>query len=65
GGEKTAHVDEAMLRLSKFYEDEVDRELKRITELIEPALVIVLGIIVAAIAISVIAPIYQLTSRIK
>ncbi len=65
GAEKTGTLHEAMLRLSTFYEAEVDRDLKRITDLIEPALVIVLGLIVAAIAISVIAPIYQLTSRIK
>lgn len=65
GAEKTGSVDEAMLRLSQFYEDDIDRGLKRMTDLIEPALVIVLGIIVAAIAISVIAPIYQMTSKIK
>lgn len=65
GAEKTGHVDETMLRLSGFYEDEIDRELRRITQLIEPVLVVILGIIVAAIAISVIAPIYQMTSRIK
>ena len=65
GAEKTGTLHEAMLRLSGFFEAEVDRDLKRITDLIEPALVIVLGIIVGAIAISVIAPIYQLTSRIK
>lgn len=65
GAEKTGTVDEAMLRLSQFYEDEIDRGMKRITDLIEPALVVVLGIVVAAIAIAVVAPIYQMTSRIK
>lgn len=65
GAEKTGTVDEAMSRLSQFYEDDIDRSLKRITEMIEPALVIVLGVIVLAIAISVVAPIYQMTSRIK
>lgn len=65
GAEKIGNVDEAMMRLSQFYEESIDRELKRITDLMEPALVIVLGIIVAAIAIAVVAPIYQLTSRIK
>lgn len=65
GAEKTGYVDEAMIRLSKFYEDDIDRELKRVTDLIEPILVIFLGIIVAAIAIAVVAPIYQMTSVIK
>lgn len=65
GAEKTGTVDIALLRLSNFYETEVDRSLKRLTDLIEPMLVIGLGLIVGAIAISVITPIYQLTSKIR
>lgn len=65
GAEKTGSVDSSMLRLSGFYESEIDRQLKRVTDLIEPVLVVVLGLIVGSIAISVIAPIYQLTSKIK
>lgn len=65
GGEKTSKVDVGLLRLSTYYEAEVDRNLKRLTEMIEPTMVIALGIMVALIAIAVIAPIYQMTSRIK
>jgi type IV pilus assembly protein PilC len=64
GGEKTGKVDVGLLRLSSYYETEVDRNLKRLTDLIEPAMIIALGILVALIAISVIAPIYQMTSLI-
>lgn len=63
-GEKTGTLHKSMFRLSKFYEAEVDRDLKRLTDLIEPALVIVLGLIVGTTAISVIAPIYELTGRL-
>jgi type IV pilus assembly protein PilC len=65
GAEKTGTMDAAMLRLSNFYEAEVDRLLKRLTDLIEPAMVIILGVIVGAIAIGVVMPIYQLTGKIK
>jgi type II secretory pathway component PulF len=65
GGEKTGTLSQALFRLSSFYEAEIDRDLKRLTDLIEPVLTVVLGIIVAAIALAVIAPIYQLTSKIK
>jgi type IV pilus assembly protein PilC len=65
GSEKTSKVDVGLLRLSAYYEQEVDRNLKRLTEMIEPAMVIILGLLVAVIAISVIAPIYQMTSKIK
>lgn len=65
GGEKTSKIDIGLLRLSSYYETEVDRNLKRLTEMIEPIMIIGLGVLVALIAISVIAPIYQMTSKIK
>lgn len=65
GAEKTGTVDIALLRLSAFYESEVDRLLKRVTDLIEPLLVIFLGVVVGGIALAVVLPIYQLTGRIK
>jgi type II secretory pathway component PulF len=63
GAEKTGSVDKAALRLSMAYELQLDRDLKKITTMIEPMLIIFLGIIVALIAIAVITPIYQMTSR--
>ncbi|MFH0864173.1 MAG: type II secretion system F family protein [Candidatus Gottesmanbacteria bacterium] len=65
GGEKTGSVDMTCLRLSRFFEDDIDRQLKRVTDLIEPILVVFLGIVVAVIALGAIAPIYQLTSSIR
>lgn len=65
GAEKTGTIDAALHRLSLQYEIEVDRDLKRATELMEPIMVVVLGVIVLGIAVSVVAPIYQLTSNIK
>jgi type II secretory pathway component PulF len=64
GGEKTSKVDVGLLRLSTYYEAEVDRNLKRLTEIIEPVMVIALGLLVGLIAIAVISPIYQMTSNI-
>ncbi len=65
GAEKTGTLDSTLNRLSVQYELEVDRDLKRATELIEPLMIVILGVIVLGIAVSVIAPIYQLTSSLK
>ena len=62
GAEKTGTIDKTLHRLSVQYEHEVDRDLKKATELLEPAMIVILGVIVLGIAVSVIAPIYQLTS---
>ena len=63
GAEKTGSVDKACLRLSISYELQLDRDLKKLTTMIEPLLIIFLGIMVCLIAIAVITPIYQMTSR--
>lgn len=65
GAEKTGGVDTTLNRLSVQYEIEVDRDLKKLTELLEPILVVILGLIVLLIAISVVTPIYQLTTGIQ
>lgn len=64
GGEKTGSVDTTLTRLSVFFESDVDRTLKRVTDLVEPVLTIILGLIVGSIALAVVGPIYQLTSKI-
>lgn len=63
GAEKTGSVDKACLRLSVLYELQLDRDLKKVTTMIEPLLIVFLGLFVALIAVAVITPIYQMTSR--
>lgn len=65
GSERTGNISKALQRIAAFYENDVDRNLQRLTELIQPVLTIILGVIVAAIALAVVTPIYQITSKIK
>jgi type IV pilus assembly protein PilC len=64
GAEKTGTIDSTLFRMSTQYEIEVDRDLKKATELLEPIMIVILGVIVLGVAVSVIAPIYQLTSNL-
>lgn len=64
-GEETGKLDDIMMRLSQYFESEADNSLKNLTTLIEPIVLIVLGIGVGFLVISVILPIYQLTTNIK
>ncbi|KKS11779.1 hypothetical protein A2617_02115 [Candidatus Daviesbacteria bacterium RIFOXYD1_FULL_41_10] len=64
-GEETGKLDEVMSRLANHFEAEADNSLKNITALIEPIVLIVLGIGVGLLVVSVILPIYQLTTSIK
>jgi len=63
-GEKTGNLDSILNELAIFYEEEVDNSIKNLVSLIEPLLLVIMGLIVAAIAFSVIMPIYQLVGSI-
>jgi len=63
-GEETGTLDSHLATVAEFYEQEVDRALKTMTTVIEPAMIIVLGIIVGFVAISIIMPMYDLLGNI-
>ncbi|MDO8570148.1 MAG: type II secretion system F family protein [Candidatus Daviesbacteria bacterium] len=64
-GEETGKLDEIILKLSDYFQSEADNALKNITTLIEPIVLVILGIGVGILVISIILPIYQLTTNIS
>jgi type II secretory pathway component PulF len=61
--EKAGHLEEVLATLADFYASTVDSGIKTLVSLLEPLLLLVMGLIVATIAISIIIPIYQLTAQ--
>lgn len=64
-GEKSGALDESFLNLADFYSKEVSDKTKKIPTVIEPILLLIIGVLVLMIALSIILPIYQLTRGIK
>jgi len=64
-GEETGRLDQMLSKVADFYDQEVDATLKGLTSLIEPLMIVGLGLIVGFIAVSVISPIYQLVGSIQ
>ncbi|MCX6764152.1 MAG: type II secretion system F family protein [Candidatus Nealsonbacteria bacterium] len=64
-GEKSGTLEESMSYLAEFYEQEADSALKNFSAIIEPILLILVGFFVAFIALSIITPIYQITSNLS
>ena len=58
-------MHKVMLRLAKFYDTEVDRELKSFASMIEPVALIALGAVVALIVSSVILPLFKIAQAIQ
>lgn len=61
-GEETGKSDEIFLKLADYFEQESDHLIKNLTVAIEPIILVILGIGVAFLVISIILPIYKLTT---
>ncbi len=64
-GEETGTLDEHLATAADFYEQEVDRALRVMTTVLEPALIIVIGLVVGFVAVSIIMPMYGLLGAIQ
>ena len=64
-GENTGALDNMLKRVGDFYEDEVDNSVNNITALMEPMIMIFLGIVLGGLVISMYLPIFQLGTLIQ
>jgi len=63
-GEVSGNLSDTFEYLAQFFEDELDNYSKNLSTLLEPVLLIFIGIIVGFIAMAIISPVYQLTGGI-
>lgn len=63
-GESIGALDTMLNRVAAFYEEEVDRTVARLTALMEPVLMIVLGTVLGGIVISMYLPIFQISNLV-
>ena len=64
-GEKTGSLEVVLNELAEFYEKEVDYTLKQLTSLIEPLLMLVIGVAVGAMVVMMIIPIYSIVGSME
>ena len=61
-GESTGALTEMLNSLADFYDEEIDTEVARFVTLIEPAMLVFMGIVIAGIVLALYLPLFQLTS---
>ncbi len=63
-GEQTAQLDTILLKLATFYEKEVDAKVGMLSSLLEPIIMVILGLGVGVLVAGVLLPIYNLASAV-
>jgi type IV pilus assembly protein PilC len=64
-GEKTGKVDEMLQKISEFYADEAETMLAGLTSLIEPLLIVFMGVVIGGIVICMFMPIFKMSEIIN
>ncbi len=64
-GEKTGKLESTLATLADFYEQRVDQRVDAIVLMIEPILTVVIGLVVAFIALSMITPMYSMLQSLR
>jgi len=61
-GESTGALQEMLNSLADFYDEEIETEVERFIKLIEPVLLVVMGIVIAAVVLALYMPLFELSS---
>jgi type IV pilus assembly protein PilC len=64
-GEKTGNLESTLATVADFYEQSADHKIKALISLIEPTLTILVGLVVAFIALSMITPLYSILRTVQ
>lgn len=64
-GEQTGNLDKTLSYVSDFYDQEIAVTMQNLTTILEPLMLIVIGVVVGTVAISILGPIYAITGSLK
>jgi type IV pilus assembly protein PilC len=64
-GEKTGTMDSSLDALANYYEERVDQRINTLVAMIEPFLTVVIGLVVAFIALSLVTPLYSVLRSVR
>jgi general secretion pathway protein F len=64
-GEKSGQLEDMLLRVADAYDNEVETNIEGLTSLVEPAIIVVMAVVVFGIMIAVLLPIFELNSVVR
>ena len=63
-GEEAGSLDSILDKTADFYDDELEREIQTATALIEPAMIVIMGVIIGFLLISILTPMFKMYNSI-
>ncbi len=63
-GEESGTLEDMLLKTADFYEEEVEREIQKLTSLMEPAIIVLLGGMIAFIVLSIMMPMFEMMKHV-
>ena len=64
-GEQTGALDAMLSKIADFYEDEVDQTVANLLTLMEPLMIMFLGVVIGGIVISMYLPLFELINKLS
>jgi type IV pilus assembly protein PilC len=64
-GERSGAIAEVLEKIGNYYDDQVATTTEALVSLIEPVMIVVMGVLVAIIAVSMFLPIFNLTKMMR
>ena len=64
-GEKTGGLDEMLSKIADFYDEEVDAAVAALTSMIEPVIIVLMGIVIGGIVIAMYLPMFEIIGKIS
>ena len=64
-GEQTGALDEMLEKIANFYDDEVDTAVEQLTSIIEPVMIVVMGVVVGGMLIAMYLPMFKLINVVS
>ena len=64
-GENTGALDQMLNKIADFYDDEVDTAVSALTSLLEPLMIVFLGVVVGGLVVAMYMPIFKMVTLVK
>src|SRR6058998_2824754 len=64
-GENTGALDAMLSKIADFYDDEVDTAVGALTALLEPVMIVILGVVIGGLVVAMYLPIFKLVTLVK